>query len=320
MNKTSIAAQDRIVVGLPQERVEDMEQLFDTAAAIALQRGASITLVHAISRAPHLLPQVTDLTVEDDVRSAHTLLEAARRRLAAKVDCRTMINVVTSTQRPAAALVEQCEGASLLLLRHRTLSVPRRILTGSITDVVAGQASCPVMALHSNRVPTLGSVVVGVSPSGTSDAAVRLAFGEASWRAVSLVAVQAWDIPHGQMAYAWGHVPAEDLADFRSAAEVNVAKALAALITEYPDVPVERRVVRGPVAQNLLSCADKAQLMVVGRHRQALLTSFGLGQVARTLIAQAACPVIVAPVGSGSPASSAPQRDREPAQVLAELT
>ncbi|WP_406474763.1 universal stress protein [Streptomyces sp. NBC_01615] len=139
-------------------------------------------------------------------------------------------------------------------------------------------------------------VVVGVSGSLGSLAALHRAAYEARRGGADLLAVLAWQPPGGDIAHRRAMIPSP-VADFRRAAG---RRLLAALDTAFgdagPRVPFQGLVVRGSAGPALVEIAGRADdLLVVGaggrgRIRRALFPS-----VARYCVAHAGCPVLAVP-------------------------
>jgi nucleotide-binding universal stress UspA family protein len=139
--------------------------------------------------------------------------------------------------------------------------------------------------------------VVGVDGSPASEAAIAIAYEEASARGAELVAVHAWT----EYELAGVEVLAARGLDWRSI-EVEqrerLAERLAGWQEKYPDVPVRRVVGREHAAELLLSHAVDAQLVVVGSRGRGGFVGMLLGSVSQKLIHHATCPLIIARPGS----------------------
>jgi nucleotide-binding universal stress UspA family protein len=159
-----------------------------------------------------------------------------------------------------------------------------------------------------------GRVVVGVTGSASSAAAVRLAATEARRSGRVLMAVLAWEPPGGEVARRLAPDPGLDRIWERAALE-RLDTALAAAFTgpagvglpEEGPTPepefglrglrVERLVVRGPAALALTWLADSSDdLLVLGAGAHRRLTRLLRGRVRRGTLARAQGPVmLVAP-------------------------
>ncbi|MFC5286747.1 universal stress protein [Actinokineospora guangxiensis] len=72
-----------------------------------------------------------------------------------------------------------------------------------------------------------------------------------------------------------------------------LAERLAGWSEKYPDVPVQRAVIRDRPAHALLLQAAQAQLLVVGSRGTSPLAGVLLGSTAQTVLHHAPCPVAV---------------------------
>ena len=131
-------------------------------------------------------------------------------------------------------------------------------------------------------------IVVGVDGSPASELAIAIAFDEASWRGVELVAVHAWS----DTSMFEFRVP--DWSRVRSEAEELLAERLAGWQERYPDVDVVRVVECDQPARQLLEQSKSAQLLVVGSHGRGGFTGMLLGSVSTAVVHTARTPVIVA--------------------------
>jgi nucleotide-binding universal stress UspA family protein len=141
------------------------------------------------------------------------------------------------------------------------------------------------------------AVVVGVSPTTGSPAALRWGSDEALLRGVPLHAVMAWRPPRPPASP--GGRPPVGLAageDYAGDADTRLRDFVSAALG--PDAKVECRVVRGSAVTALLSEAKDAQLLVVGEPRPGRLNSVRASLVAPQVVVKARCPVVVMPAAS----------------------
>jgi nucleotide-binding universal stress UspA family protein len=144
-------------------------------------------------------------------------------------------------------------------------------------------------------------VVVGVTGSAGSGAALRMAAAEARRSGRGLVVVLAWEPPGGEAAYRLAPDPGLLLIWERAAGErlsAAFADAFAETVGGAPaDVEVERLVVRGPAALALTSLAERPDdLLVLGAGTRHPLARLLRGAVRRRALARAHAPVmLVAP-------------------------
>jgi nucleotide-binding universal stress UspA family protein len=144
-----------------------------------------------------------------------------------------------------------------------------------------------------------GRIVVGVDGSASSRDALRWALDEASLRQAKVEAVIAWHSP--VFTYGAGMVvapvvsPEHLAAEARSALDEAVDAAVAAAGTT---VEVERVVVEGGAAANLVEHAQGAALLAVGHRGRGGFAGLLLGSVAEQCAAHAPCPVVVVREGT----------------------
>jgi nucleotide-binding universal stress UspA family protein len=85
-----------------------------------------------------------------------------------------------------------------------------------------------------------------------------------------------------------------DLRQAYAAADRMIAESVAGWAEKFPDVEVDRMPLHDPnAARTLLDASAMAGLVVVGARRRDRHSGQSLGPVPRTLLAEAACPVVV---------------------------
>lgn len=191
---------------------------------------------------------------------------------------------------PAATLVDQSKDAEMVVVGTRGQSTWRRVLLGSVSTGLVHHAHCPVAVIHNEPSSPLtdSPVLVGIDGSPASELATAIAFDEASWRGVELVALHAWNDAD------MSHIPSKEWPAVRAAAQKTLAERLAGWQERYPDVTVRRQVVGGEPARHLLESAQSAQLVVVGSRGRGGFSGMLLGSVSMAVVHAARIPVIVA--------------------------
>ncbi|MBP0459308.1 universal stress protein [Streptomyces montanisoli] len=140
-------------------------------------------------------------------------------------------------------------------------------------------------------------VVVGVSGSLGSIAALHRAVAEVRSAGGTLWAVLAWEAPLTELGPR-GSFPSPSLSEDcrREAVDVLVAALDTAFGGAEPGVPTECFVARGAPGQALVDIADREDdLLVVGTGRRGLWRRALFPSVARFCVAHAACPVLTVP-------------------------
>ena len=137
-------------------------------------------------------------------------------------------------------------------------------------------------------------VVVGVTGSAASGAALRRAVHEARLRDAELVPVLAWEPPGGEALYR--AVPTPELAQlWERQARERLESAITAAIGRIPlDLSVEPVVVRAPTVWALTELADRpTDLLILGAGPRHRLPRLLRGAVRRNAVARAKAPVLL---------------------------
>lgn len=213
--------------------------------------------------------------------------ETAARAVAPEVGVRTAM--VLEGQVPL--LIEESRHARLVVLGSQGLGGFTGLLVGSTAVALTAHGLCPVVVVKGTAVEE-GPVVVGVDGSPASEAAIGFAFEAASTRDAPLTAVMAWtdflvdsayDTP--RLAIDWSQVQEDE--------HMLLAERLAGWQEKYPDVHVDRVVLRDRPVRALLRLSEKAQLLVVGSRGHGGFAGMLLGSTSQALVYHSPCPLAV---------------------------
>ena len=193
---------------------------------------------------------------------------------------------------PRDSLLRLSESASVLVVGTRGHGPMASLLLGSVSLSVSQHASCPVVVVRDEGERTHGGIVVGCDGTVRSDAAVGFAFRQASLTSLPLTVVHAFwseqDDGYPSTARRYDEADLEDMT-------LLVAEAVAGPKADYPDVKVSLHVERGVPDTVLLHACDIADLVVVGSHPTHALYDLLAGEVSRSVLGRAHCPVAVVP-------------------------
>ena len=271
------------------------------AAREAAMRHVALTVVHVASplsvaastlawpagRIPQEVLEIEENEARNVIADAIKVAEDS-----AKGSGRPEVNSDLFFGGPVPTLVDLSKDAQVVVVGCHGRTGQHRRLLGSVSTGLIHHAHCPVAVVHDEVPSSLQSaqrpVLVGIDGSRASELATAIAFDEASWRGVDLVALHVWSDP--DMSTVFGIEPAV----VQSAAEKTLAESLAGWQERYPEVTVRRLVEFEQPARHLLDQSERAQLVIVGSHGRGGFAGMLLGSVS-TAVAQAArVPVIVA--------------------------
>ena len=277
------------VDGSPASRVA-----VDWAARDAALRGADLKLVHVlVPPAVMAFPEVPMPPgfMEWQDEDGRRLLDSAVKTVEeAGAEVEVSTDMVSGPAVPV--LADLSSSAQMIVVGCRGHGALARGLLGSVSTGLAHHAHCPVAIIHDEDPlmphPSKAPVVVGVDGSPASENAVAIAFEQASFRGVDLLAVHAWS-DTGVFEF-----PGADWSTLQAAGEETLSERLAGWQERYPDVLVRRVVVADKPAHQLLEQAESAQLLVVGSHGRGGIAGMLLGSVSTSVLHGARMPVIVA--------------------------
>lgn len=266
------------------------------AAHDAARRGVALKLLHVMT--PPTVVAFPEVPIppgyldwqEDEGRK---ILEKARAVVAdAAGDASLEVTTDMVIGPTVPTLAEESAAAQMIVVGCRGQGALARTLLGSVSTGLVHQAHCPVAIVRdedpSMQQPSHAPVVVGVDGSPASEHALEIAFEQASFRGVDLVAVHAWS-DTGVFEF-----PGADWVTRQEMGEQTLSERLSGWQERYPDVLVRRVVVADQPAQQLIEQSESAQLLVVGSHGRGGLTGMLLGSVSTSVVHSARVSMIVA--------------------------
>ncbi|MDI9833112.1 universal stress protein [Streptomyces sp. KAU_LT] len=269
----------------------------EAAAREARAHGVALRVVHAFGRPPARIPAggrpwepASAAGVPQLIDG--TLGEAEERARAAAPGVEAAHEVVVGD--PVEVLEIESRTASMIVVGSRGLSRFGALMVGSTAGQLAAHASCPVLVVRGDPRPA-GPVLLGVDGSPAARGAVEFAFSEASRHGTDLIALHVWS-NRTERAYASPADPpfvTYDEGRLHDEEERVLAEALGGLGDLYPDVRVERRLVRGRVRHTLIEAGADAGLLVVGARGRGGFAGLLLGSVSQAVLHHAPCPVAV---------------------------
>jgi nucleotide-binding universal stress UspA family protein len=194
-----------------------------------------------------------------------------------------------------ADIVAADTDARMIVLQRRSLSRIARVLTRSVSSGVAAHATSPVVSVPASWKPTTSSsdlptVAVGVDVVERCEEILRVALGIARERGDRLRILHTWSFPN---AYDVLLSPPEH-DEWVARATGAIRDVLAGLDVEAEGVEVVVEASHGLAAEVLLEVGRTAELLVVGRHDPLVPVGSHIGPVARAVLQDATCPVLLA--------------------------
>lgn len=251
------------------------------AAGEALRRHRPVHLVHAVDpHDPDGAAAGSEL-LDEAVHLAHGLLGE--------------LGLVTSSLVPGApvtAVAHAAETADLVVVGRCPESRRTHPYVRSVTGGIGARVDAPVVSVPEGWAQRTGpsTVVAGVDEPEKRADVLGEAFSAASDRdARLLVLCTCW------------HPPQTHVNDpgWTQRAEDDVEHAIEQLRGSFPDVPVEVHVRNARAGEALIEASRHADLVVVGRHTSLLPSGSHLGPIARSVLREADCPVLLATPRTG---------------------
>ena len=274
-------AKDRIVVGTDGSRRAD--RAVDWAAGRAAALGLPLLILHVVPGRPTPSTPLTAVTASFEEGFHEEALERLERVVRRAHELHDDLDVTGEIVEGNAAyvLAQASKEAALVVVGARGESAPVTVrLLGGVCDQVTAYASGPIAVIpdEEHACPD-GPVVLGVDESPEARAAMWFAFQSAAERGVPVVAIHAWQDRDSR----------EIVARVTDIVDGMLTEARA----EYPEVPVEVRVIHGKPHHELVQASKEAGLVVVGSRGIGGFTGLLLGSTSKRVLRDSHCPVVV---------------------------
>jgi nucleotide-binding universal stress UspA family protein len=288
---SSATTRSYVVVGVDGSAASDAAVRW--AAAEAAMRALPMKLIHVVAPAlgdSTMAPNGTVTQSQQD--QARQIIEQSRHIADELAPKPPDVHAEVAYAHVVSTLIDASLHAHMIVVGSRGRDAILGHMLGSVSSALIRHAHCPVAVVHDaeaahQEIRNEAPVLVGIDGSPSSEAATALAFDEASWRGVALVALHAWsDV---------GVFPilGMDWRDYRDEGEEVLAERLAGWQERYPDVRVHRRLVCDVPARWLVEESKNAQLVMLGSHGRGGYAGMHLGSVTSAVAQSAHIPVIV---------------------------
>jgi nucleotide-binding universal stress UspA family protein len=288
-----------VVVGIDGSRTH--LHIVELAVAEAVRRRAPLLIVHVWpGRYGGSLRTRGAMPTEADGRHLLDMATQFALRIARGIGVDTELAAGSA----ANVLVQHSQTARLVVVGRRD-GLLTQASWGSTAAYLAHHVACPLL-VHRGAAPDQGPVVVGVSARGRQTATVASAYEAAALSGSRLVAV------HVRSPVADANDPARDgvtvgSAADRQQAERDLGEALAGWTPAFPDVVVDRLVLREEdVVYTLGRASLRGRLLVAGAGPNGRLAELLYGSLAPASTHHAVCPVLLVPSGWRHPLSTSP--------------
>ena len=194
---------------------------------------------------------------------------------------------------PVQVLTDVGRTARMVVLEHRHLSRLARVVNRTVAGGVAARLRVPVVAVPSGWTRASGNrvVVAGVDVPERSEEVLAAAVAESRARGAALSIVHSWALP---VHFDGVPVAARERKDWSDRSTAEVRAALDRLGDESVAIDAEVVVHPGRAVEAILAAAEGADLLVIGRHDPLVPYGSHIGPVARAVLREATCPVLLA--------------------------
>jgi nucleotide-binding universal stress UspA family protein len=280
-----------IVVAVGQEPIDGG---LSFAAGEAARAGCGLHLVHVVhhllvSGPPNVLitetsvEQIGRQTLDAALERAHDLVEGV------PVTSELRVGAVVPT------LVDVANDSRMIVLERRDSSSLMRVVTRSVSSGVAARAHVPVVSVptHWSRTRTRGdlpTVTVGLDVVERAEPVLCAAAAEARSRGAVLHVLHTWTFPS---AYDDIILSRTENEEWTARATAEIQTAIEALGDDFAGLPVQIVARHARPADALIEASPETDLLVVGRHDPLVPIGSHLGPIARAVLREVECPVML---------------------------
>jgi nucleotide-binding universal stress UspA family protein len=277
-----------VVVGVGPEEVSSA---LAVAVEEATRAGCGLHLVHAVQVTPPG-PENVLLTSVDVEKWGRETLDLAVEQAEDLTGDSVPVTHELVRGAPVPVQVEAGRSARMVVLEHRHLSRLSRIVNRTVAGGVAARLRIPVVAVPSGWTRPTGErvVVAGVDVPERSSEVLAAAVAEARARGAGLRIVHSWALP----AHEGYLLDSGDQRRWNEQSTAEVRAALDALGDESVALDAEVQVHPGRAIEAILEATEGAELLVIGRHDPLVPVGSHIGPVARAVLREATCPVLLA--------------------------
>ena len=277
---------------------EDSLRAVEWAAREAVRRTVALRVVSAPELPPQMSPgpagsqTVAGLVVEG---TREALASAAER--AAEVAPGLTIDTELLSGPPAQALIDAAHHASMLVVGSRGAGGFAAMTLGSVSRYAAVHSPVPVVIAREESMAVHREIVAGIRDPDESAALLEFAFQEAVLRKARLLALHAWfrfgPAIGSRGAQGSSQRAAIDPEEVQAYAAMRLDETLAVWRQKYRDVQTGWEVVHAHPGRVLAGASARADLVVLGKHREHDRT--GVGSVTHAVLNHAHGPVACVP-------------------------
>lgn len=278
-----------VVVGVGTDEVDAALRY---AVEEAVRTGTAVHLVHVVPVVPVGSDEAVSMAEELDKLGRETLALAAER---AEELADGRVPVTQELRRGPAipGLIAAGESARMIVLEHQHPADSARAVTRTTAGGVAALAEVPVVSVPGGWAPGAGErvVTVGVDAPIRAGEVLRTASDQAMARRATLRAVHAWSLPEP---YESLHADTTEDRRWGQRARAEIRAALEEVASGAVKAHAEVLAHRGRAIDALLDASEGVDLLVIGRHDPYVPTGSHIGPVARAVLLEATCPVLLA--------------------------